>query len=432
MAVQKVLKMKTKHLGNLSLLACAGCWITTEACLSSGFLNGNWRIISNAFEAGTIGGLADWFAVSALFREIPIPVVRRHTNIIVKNRHRITAGIADMVQNKWLSPAVMREKLEKTKMIVMTMELIDRENENLKEYVVTLLRRVVEGLNDENIVKFLGDAIKGQLSSIDFARSLGQWMHSSIDRGYHHEIWDLLFDCLQKAAQSSQIKDYVAQKLWEAAGEEKEKGFLKKMFIGAGEITGGFDYYSVAESLVAQYQEVLQEAKTDKEHLIRQKFDKVILDFAKGLEDGSPQVTVSFNRFKENFIREADLKKLLGKTMNDLKRTVSLQLDEKESPFRSVINKYIDIVLATLKSDRQLQGRIDKAIKEAIIMFVEKNHALIGDMVRTSLDPGRVSDKQMVAEIEEKVGDDLQFIRLNGAVVGWFIGLALGTVKALH
>ncbi len=110
---------------------------------------------------------------------------------------------------------------------------------------------------------------------------------------------------------------------------------------------------------------------------------------------------------------------------------MSLQLDEKESPFRSVINKYIDIVLATLKSDRQLQGRIDKAIKEAIIMFVEKNHALIGDMVRTSLDPGRVSDEQMVAEIEEKVGDDLQFIRLNGAVVGWFIGLFLGTVKAL-
>jgi len=423
--------MKTKHLGNLSLLACAGCWMTTEACLSSGFLNGNWRIISNAFEAGTIGGLADWFAVSALFREIPIPFVRRHTNIIVKNRDRITAGIADMVQNRWLSPAVMRERLEKTKMIVMTMELLERENENLKDYVVTLLRRVVEGLDDENIVNFLGDVIKGQLSSIDFAASLGQWMHGAIDRGYHHEIWDLLFDSLEKAAQSSQIRDYVAQKLWEAAGEEKGKGFLKKMFIGAGEITGGFDYYSVAESLVAQYREVLQEAKADKDHLIRRKFDKVLLDFARGLEDGSPETTSAFNRFKEHFIREADLKNLLGKTLSDLKGTVSLQLDEKESPFRTIINRYIDIVLATLKSDRQLQGRIDKAIKEAIIMFVEKNHALIGDMVRTSLDPGRLSDKQMVAEIEEKVGDDLQFIRLNGAVVGWFIGLALGTLKTL-
>ena len=81
--------------------------------------------------------------------------------------------------------------------------------------------------------------------------------------------------------------------------------------------------------------------------------------------------------------------------------------------------------------DEKMQEKIDKAIKEAIILFIEKNHAVIGDMVRSSLDPGRVSDKQMVAEIEEKVGDDLQFIRLNGAVVGWFIGLFLGTVKAL-
>jgi uncharacterized membrane-anchored protein YjiN (DUF445 family) len=91
----------------------------------------------------------------------------------------------------------------------------------------------------------------------------------------------------------------------------------------------------------------------------------------------------------------------------------------------------VDILLAALKSDPQLQERMDRAIKEAIIIFIENNHTVIGDMVRTSLDPGRLSDTQMVAEIEEKVGDDLQFIRLNGAVVGWFIGLALGSVKVL-
>jgi len=252
-----------------------------------------------------------------------------------------------------------------------------------------------------------------------------------MDRGYHNEIWTLLFDSLQRAAQSSQIRELVARKLWEAAGEEKEKGLLKKMFIGAGEITGGFDYQSAAETLIAQYREVLQEAKTDKDHLIRQKLDKVVVDFVRGLEEGSPDVIIEFNRFKEHFIREADLKKMIGRMMSDLKETVTAQLDDSDSPFRTVINKYLDILLATLKSDPQLQEKIDRAIKEAIIIFVEKNHAVIGDMVRTSLEPGRLSDGQMVAEIEEKVGDDLQFIRLNGAVVGWFIGLALGTLKAL-
>ncbi len=423
--------MKTEHLGNLSLLACAGCWISTEICLSSGILNGNWRILANAFEAGTVGGLADWFAVSALFREIPIPYVRRHTNIIVKNRHRMTHSIAEMVQNRWLAPAVVREKLEKTGMIALAMDLLERENENLEDYVVTLLRRLAEGLDDEEVIGFLGSAIKGELSSIDFARSMGRWMRKAIDSGYHDEMWELLFDSMQKASQSEQIRDFLALKLREAAGEEKGKGLLKKVFIGAGEITGGFDYYSAADTLVAQYREVLQEAKDDKGHVIRQRLDRIVIEFAQGLEMGLPDTADAFNRFKERVIREADLKKILGKTLGELKRNVSVQLDEKDSPLRLVISKYVGIVLTGLKTDRELQGKIDRAIREAIIMFIEKNHAVIGDMVRTSLDPGRLSDRQMVAEIEEKVGDDLQFIRLNGAVVGWFIGLMLGTVKAL-
>jgi uncharacterized membrane-anchored protein YjiN (DUF445 family) len=428
--LQRYKKMKTEHLGNLSLLTCAGCWIATEICFSAGFLHGNWRIISNAFEAGTVGSLADWFAVSALFREIPIPVVRKHTNIIAKNRHRITDSIADMVQNKWLSSAVVREKLEKTRMTVLAMELLDRENASLKEYIVCLLRRLVEGLDDEEIVKFLEGIIKGQLTHVEFARSLGGWMHRAIDSSYHDEIWELLLESLHRAAQSTEIREYLARKLWEAAGEEKGKGFLKKMFIGAGEITGGFDYYSAADTLVAQFKEALQEAKVDSRHLIRQKFDKIVVDFAKGLEEGLPDATDAFNRFKGRIILEADLKKMLGKLMCDLKGTVTALLDEKDSPFRLFINNYVDVILASIKSDQELQGKIDKAIKEAIIMFVEKNHTVIGDMVRTSLDPGRLSDTQMVTEIEEKVGDDLQFIRLNGAVVGWFIGLTLGVIKA--
>lgn len=423
--------MKTKHLGNISLIACAGCWIASETCLSTGLIQGNWRILANAFEAGTVGGLADWFAVSALFREIPIPFVRKHTNIIIKNRRRVTDGIADMVQNKWLSPAVVREKLENMKMIVLVMEVIERENRNLKDYVVTLLRKLADGLDDENIVSFLEIAIKDRLSDIDFSRSLGQWMRRAMESDYNHEIWDLMFDCLLKASQSPQIRDFLAQKLYDAAVEEKEKGFLKKMFIGAGEITGGLDYWSAAETLVSQYQEVLKEAREDRGHMLRRKFDSILFEFAGGLEEGSPDVTAAFDSFRDHMIREADMKHMLGVMMRDLKGTVSAQLDARDSPFRHLTDKYVDILLTALQSDPQLQERIDRAIKEAIIIFIENNHTVIGDMVRTSLDPGRLSDGQMVAEIEEKVGDDLQFIRLNGAVVGWFIGLTLGTVKVL-
>ena len=78
--------MKNK-VGQISLLSTLGGLTATQIGIHMGWLQGNlWTILSSGFEAGTVGGLADWFAVSALFREIPIPIIRRHTNIIVKNR----------------------------------------------------------------------------------------------------------------------------------------------------------------------------------------------------------------------------------------------------------------------------------------------------------------------------------------------------------
>src|SRR5579863_6129873 len=97
-----------RSLGNASLLVAVGGLVAVETALRLHWVRGPaWQVLGRAFEASTVGGVADWFAVTALFREVPLPIVRRHTNIIAKNRARIVAAIADMVQNRWLSPAVI-------------------------------------------------------------------------------------------------------------------------------------------------------------------------------------------------------------------------------------------------------------------------------------------------------------------------------------
>ncbi|NQX81886.1 MAG: DUF445 family protein [Flavobacteriaceae bacterium] len=70
-----------------------------------------WHILLAGFEAATVGGIADWFAVRALFREIPIPFIRRHTNIIVKSRKKLSAGIVDLVSTQWLSKESISSKI---------------------------------------------------------------------------------------------------------------------------------------------------------------------------------------------------------------------------------------------------------------------------------------------------------------------------------
>jgi len=99
-------------LGNISLTVSIGGLIATEIALRHELIVGaGWKVLLQAFEAATIGGLAYWFAVTALFREVPVPLIRQHTNIIIKNRQRIVEGIADMVQNRWLAPNIIREHL---------------------------------------------------------------------------------------------------------------------------------------------------------------------------------------------------------------------------------------------------------------------------------------------------------------------------------
>jgi len=85
-----------------------------EILFYAGAIEGEiWRIVEIGFEAATVGGIADWFAVSALFREIPIPVpfIKKHTNIIVNNRKKLTDGASDLVTSKWLSKESLKEKI---------------------------------------------------------------------------------------------------------------------------------------------------------------------------------------------------------------------------------------------------------------------------------------------------------------------------------
>ncbi|MBI4763204.1 MAG: DUF445 family protein [Deltaproteobacteria bacterium] len=88
--------MKSR-IGPISLLSTLIGLAITRVGIHSGWLQGPvWPIVASGFEAGTVGGLADWFAVSVLFREVPLPFVRQHTNILVKNRRQLTEGIVDL------------------------------------------------------------------------------------------------------------------------------------------------------------------------------------------------------------------------------------------------------------------------------------------------------------------------------------------------
>ena len=146
--------MKSK-IGHISLVIAITGLLLTEVGIHFGLLQGwFWRVLATGFEAGTIGALADWFAVSALFHHIPLPVIGRHTNIIVKNRQKLTEAIVELVTTKWLSPDIIYTKLEGLKITSGIFRVLEKpRNLNLGvDLIRQVLVQLVENLDAAQLV----------------------------------------------------------------------------------------------------------------------------------------------------------------------------------------------------------------------------------------------------------------------------------------
>lgn len=171
------------NIGNTSLLLAIGGFVALETGIHFGWLEGAfWRILATGFEAGTIGGLADWFAVSALFYEIPIPFVRKHTNIIVKNRQKLTEGIVELVTTKWLSPEVLREKLAGLSIADSLLRSMEEQAqvEKWMNFIRLVLVRLSGELNHPKLPVFLQKILKDQVQQVDISGPLGRWLQATI------------------------------------------------------------------------------------------------------------------------------------------------------------------------------------------------------------------------------------------------------------
>jgi len=425
---------RKKVLGNGSLISVAGGLVAVECLLYLDILSGPvWRIIAAGFEAGTVGGLADWFAVSALFHEVPLPFIRRHTNIIVKNRARLTEGAVDLVTNQWLSPDVVKEKLNHISFSETLLRVLQEPSnqEPTIEFIRDVLSRLAVNLDRPHVAEFLERLFKEQLERVDLARPLGRWMEEGIREGRHQRLWEVILDSAKKTINDDEVRYQIIHRVDEAIHEFKEKDFVKRAFLGIAEFLGVLHKDVIAGKIVEKIKELIDAARDNPSHPLREKIDTLLLDFSKGLSSGDPSLITMVDGFRTRLINNADTRAIIQRGLSQLKSKVSNQLQYKDSVLMLVLTDYLRQILADLQSDVLARENIDGWMRDTITGLAEKYHHTIGDMVRTSLNPERLDDRGLVSQIEEKVGDDLQYIRLNGAVVGGLAGLLLGIIRFL-
>lgn len=418
------------NLGSISLLIAFSGLVFFEILLHLHIINHSaWNIVLAGFEAATIGGVADWFAVRALFHEIPIPFIKKHTNIIVKNREKLTEGIVDLVTTKWLSPEVITEKLSEVDVASAILEFLQNPSSQQKTvgFIREMALKLMSELDNPDFIAAVETILKKQISTLDLATPIGAFLENGIKKGDHNKLWELVIEASEKSLNNEETKALLLSKLEEAISEYGEQGFFKKTTMFLAKKTGGIDLNSITAEILFKTNELLVEAKENPKHPIRIKFDNWMIEFAQNLSAGDENAIAFIENSKGKLISFIENENTVQNLFGKWKTAISKQLEHDETGLMHFLISHLNRIVSDLQNDVEAKKKINTWITASISELLTKFHAEIGNMVRTSLI--KLDNKELVQQIEGKVGNDLQYIRLNGAVVGGLVGIFIATVK---
>jgi uncharacterized membrane-anchored protein YjiN (DUF445 family) len=390
-----------------------------------------WRVMATGFEAGTIGALADWFAVSALFHRIPLPLIGRHTNIIVKNRRKLTEAIVELVTTKWLSPDIIYQKLEGIRITKGLFNLLEKPK-NLRlavDFVRHVLLQLISSLDGPQVVTHLKGWFKEQVNSADIAAPLGRWLEKMVLNGGHAPLVDRLLRESSRALDESTTRAIIHDKLKDVLRNYERQDFIKKAAVRIGRLTGGIDIDVLTDRLLRMVQDMAYEAESNPDHPLRKKLDESLLELSEKLKTGDDSTVGLIERLKHKIVEDPELQSMFLGSVAGIKTAMEEQLSNNETALIDFIKSKAASLIERYKGNEDLLVNVDHWIKETIAQLVNKYHHEVGNTVRESL--LKLNDQELVGQIKEKVGDDLQYIRLNGAVVGGLVGIVIAVARLL-
>jgi uncharacterized membrane-anchored protein YjiN (DUF445 family) len=230
---------------------------------------------------------------------------------------------------------------------------------------------------------------------------------------------------LANSVEQGDFKAPIREMLKKAMGSFKDQGFWERLKGSAGELF--FDYEDVAESLAGACARSLRAIQADPAHPLRVKLDEQLAGFARKLAQGDPEACAALDHFQRRMVEQAELGPFLARILSRLQETLRAELGDPAGPLAEFLDRTLATLLEELRKEPGTQALLDGWVRRSILELAGRNHGLIGEMVAESL--AKLTDDALVAQIEGKVGGDLQFIRLNGAVVGSVVGMLLTLVK---
>jgi len=419
---------RRNYVGVVSLLvAVSGAVVSRIALLTGPCAGAPWlRVIAAGFEAGVVGGLADWFAVTALFRHplgLPIP----HTAIIPTRRAKIIESIVSMVEEEWLSPEVIGTRLARFAPSAFVVDWLrdPAHVERLGGPVRDLLSGLARMLSEKEVVEFVDRTIQSQLRALPIDASAGHWLsrlESSPSAAAAFQTAALSFGNLARqpgtAVTLQAWLDRTARQLYND-GKRLVPLLLRRKVVQRKVVEATCDYASTE----------LANAATQPDHPLRQYVFGAVRRFAERLAAGDADALGQVEQVRTAFVESLEAGPLVRDLLAQLRQHIERDLQASGSGLSELIDRKLRDAVLDVLDDPQRRDVFDQWVRTTADDLLRRHHHQIGLTVRENLEA--LDTDSLVARIEDRVGADLQFIRLNGALVGGLIGVLLALTHSL-
>src|SRR5690606_2038484 len=368
----------------------------------------SWMGYVEAFsEAGMVGALADWFAVTALFRHplgIPIP----HTNLIERKKNDLGRNLGSFVKTNFLSPENIRPYIEKLDVVKFVSDWLNKPSsqEVLGIEILNLIQKIIKDLDDEEVEKFLANKGAEILKSIDYQKITSSGIHYLIEKEEHTRLLETILP---------QIKEYVN----ESQQMIRERISENRPFISF--LAGKKISRELTDGLIA----FLDEIESDKNHFVRMKLTQNLEKFAEDLLV-SENWNEKFEQLKNELISSENLKEYVEDAWESIKKILNENIENPASGLNHYLQKNIQKLSESLQNDEELKIRLNKWIRHFLYRMILKNSEEVQTLISKTV--ASWEGKELSNKLELEVGKDLQFIRINGTLVGGLVGLVIYTI----
>lgn len=365
-------------------------------------------------EAATVGGIADWYAVVALFRRpfgLPIP----HTAIIPENQTRIAEKLGTFIETHFLAADPVARKLREVDFARFISDWLsdERRRASLVAYVLRLGPDILTALEQSGLKTFATRRLLTQLDAVDIAPLAAGLIRGVVADRRHQRLLDDLLEALAGLIHAPETLAALGAKI------RDELPSLLRLYRA--------DAF-LLKKIVASVSSFLDEVRSDPKHPFRGEFDRFVMNFVDQLAT-SPDYQRRLSRLKRRILMRPEWNTLAGQAWTMVRGFVEEAARDENTPLRAHLQRVLAEMGRHLEEDAEMRAEINEGMVVVLTSFIESQKSGVSKFIADQVRSWDID--QLVTLIEVNIGRDLQYIRFNGALIGGLAGLVLHAVEQL-